>query len=349
VSKKRKLTRRRDDDPVRVYDDGRILYWTGGAPGVGDRKGQRCGSREAAELRATLVRKQLLLLQSAPKANATLDDLMRAAVKYWRKVGHPTGTIQQYRSDWNTHVPPKIGAVPCREVDISHYTAIFNQLNEKQTSEQVIDAVARTLGAVVIKFGVLNGYFPDGQPFGPPPTPGPHQFKGTGPAGPDRGVTGPECGDRVERHRASNEVRQGRNGQEHHDPRRHRGRGHSGLRPAAARCGVPADAERRRPVAAAAYGGRATLPDGRLPRRYRLASLATAVVLSAIGWLLLLRGGVVGSASESSALTLASWGFAGLFAVNTAGNLTGRHPAERWGMGALTACLTVLCVLLAIG
>src|SRR4051812_36971771 len=93
---------------------------------------------------------------------------MRAAVKHWRKVGHPTGTIQQYRSDWNTHVPPKIGAVPCREVEISHYTAIFNQLNEEQASEQVIDAVARTLGAVVIKFGVLNGYFPDGQPFGGP-------------------------------------------------------------------------------------------------------------------------------------------------------------------------------------
>jgi hypothetical protein len=41
VSRKRKLTRRRDDDPVRVYDDGRIAYWTGGAPGVGDRKVQR--------------------------------------------------------------------------------------------------------------------------------------------------------------------------------------------------------------------------------------------------------------------------------------------------------------------
>jgi integrase len=168
VSRKRKLTRRRDDDPVRVYDDGRIAYYTGGAPGVGDRKIQRCGSREAAELRATELRKQLLLHRPTPKANATLDDLMRAAVKHWRKVGHPTGTIQQYRPDWNTHVPPKTGAIPCREVDISHYTAIFNQLNEKQASEQVIDAVARTLGAVVIKFGVLNGYFPGGQPFGGP-------------------------------------------------------------------------------------------------------------------------------------------------------------------------------------
>jgi hypothetical protein len=103
------------------------------------------------------------------------------------------------------------------------------------------------------------------------------------------------------------------------------------------------------PWAAAAYGGRAAQSDGRLPSRYRAASLVTGVALIAIGWLLLLRGGVVGSASQHAALTLACWVFAVLFALNTMGNLAGRHPVERWGMGALTACLTVLCVLLAIG
>jgi hypothetical protein len=103
------------------------------------------------------------------------------------------------------------------------------------------------------------------------------------------------------------------------------------------------------PWAAAAYGGRVALSDGRLPSRYRVASLITAVVMIAIGWLLLLRGGVVGSASGNSALAVACWGFAALFALNTVGNLSGRHPVERWGMGALTASLTVLCVLLAVG
>src|SRR4051794_25405459 len=102
------------------------------------------------------------------------------------------------------------------------------------------------------------------------------------------------------------------------------------------------------PWAGAAYGGRVSLPDGRLPRRYRAASLIAAMVLIAIGWLLLLRGGVVGSGSESSALTLACWCFALLFAVNTVGNVAGRHPLERWGMGALTACVAVLCVLLGL-
>ena len=103
------------------------------------------------------------------------------------------------------------------------------------------------------------------------------------------------------------------------------------------------------PWAAVAYGGRAAQPDGRLPRRYRATSLVTAVLLVAIGWLLLLRGGVVGSASENSLLAVACWVFAALFAVNTLGNLAGRHPLERWGMSALTACLTVVCVLLALG
>jgi hypothetical protein len=124
VSEKRKLKRRRDDDPVRVYADGRIAYWTGGQPGSGKRKMERCGSRDSAALRASEVRK-LLLTQPAciSKANRTLDDLMRDAKAHWEKVGHPMGTIRQYRSDWNTHVPDAVGAIACREVGIEHYTS----------------------------------------------------------------------------------------------------------------------------------------------------------------------------------------------------------------------------------
>jgi hypothetical protein len=102
------------------------------------------------------------------------------------------------------------------------------------------------------------------------------------------------------------------------------------------------------PWAAAAYGGRAAGPDGRLPARYRAGSLIAGAVLISIAWMLLLRGGVVGSASASPALAAACWVFAALFAVNTVGNLVARHPAERWGMGAVTASVTVLCVLLAV-
>ena len=103
------------------------------------------------------------------------------------------------------------------------------------------------------------------------------------------------------------------------------------------------------PWAAAAYGGRAARPDGRLPTRYRVASVFTAGALVGICWVLLLRGGVVGSTSAHPVLTGACWALAGLFGLNTVGNLAGRHPVERWGMGAVTAALTVLCVLLALG
>jgi hypothetical protein len=122
-----------------------------------------------AELRAADVREHLRQHQpgAVPKAGATLDDLMRDARDHWEKVGHRTGTIRQYRSDWNAHVPAVIGGVACRDVGIEHYSAVFNRLNEKRASEQVIDAVARTLGAVVT-FGVLNKYFTRGQPFGGP-------------------------------------------------------------------------------------------------------------------------------------------------------------------------------------
>ena len=105
------------------------------------------------------------------------------------------------------------------------------------------------------------------------------------------------------------------------------------------------------PWAAAAYGGRVTLPDGRLPRGHRVASVVTVLVLAGIGWLLLVRGGVLPSASDGAGtfLTVAVWVVAALFALNTLGNLSGRHPVERWGMGAVTAALTVLSVLLAVG
>jgi uncharacterized membrane protein YhdT len=103
------------------------------------------------------------------------------------------------------------------------------------------------------------------------------------------------------------------------------------------------------PWAAAAYGGRAARGDGRLPGRYRAASLVTALVLAGIAWSVLLAGGVVGQATGTTALRVACWVFAALFAVNTLGNVAGRHPVERWGMGAITGCLTVLCVLLAVG
>lgn len=166
MSAKRKVTRRRDNDPVRVYADGRVSYWTGGKPGDGDRKQERCGTRESAEERAEELRARLRegLKGVAPRTEVTLDELAQAALDALRKEHAPEGTIRQYKSDWNVHVPAEVGAVRCRDTEMYHFTSIFSGLVAAKASEQVIKNVARTVGHF-IQFGVNNSYF-KGNPFG---------------------------------------------------------------------------------------------------------------------------------------------------------------------------------------
>jgi hypothetical protein len=102
------------------------------------------------------------------------------------------------------------------------------------------------------------------------------------------------------------------------------------------------------PWGAAAYGGRAAQDDGRLPTRYRVASAGTAVVLTGAIWLVLAASAVISTAPLSeNLLGVGVWVLVGLFALNTAGNLAGRHPVERWGAGGITAVLTILCAWIA--
>ena len=98
------------------------------------------------------------------------------------------------------------------------------------------------------------------------------------------------------------------------------------------------------PWGAAAYGGRAVRDDGRLPTGYRVASAGTAGVLKGALWLVLAASAVISAAPLSANLLgVGAWVLVGLFALNTAGNLAGRHPVERWGAGGITAALTILC------
>lgn len=47
---KKKITRRRDDDPVKIANDFRVSWYPGGVPGQGiKRRQQRCKSRDEAE------------------------------------------------------------------------------------------------------------------------------------------------------------------------------------------------------------------------------------------------------------------------------------------------------------
>ena len=102
------------------------------------------------------------------------------------------------------------------------------------------------------------------------------------------------------------------------------------------------------PWGAAAYGGRAALDDGRLPPRYRVASAGTAVILAGALWLVLAACAVISPTPiAENVLGVGAWVLVGLFALNTVGNLAGRHPVERWGAGGITAVLTILCAWIA--
>jgi hypothetical protein len=104
------------------------------------------------------------------------------------------------------------------------------------------------------------------------------------------------------------------------------------------------------PWAAAAYGGRFVEGEGQLPTRYRVSSAVAALALVGVAWLVLVAGSVIGRGpGHEGVLTAAMWAAAALFAVNTLGNLSGKHPVERFGASAITALLTVLCLVIAVG
>ena len=167
--KTKTTTKRRDDDPVRVYNDGRLWYWTGGRPGVGERVPERHGTLAKAEARAAELRTLLARTHGlGPQAGSVLDQVMQDMLAAMDTAGEPEGTIRQYKSNWNTWVPANIGAkVRCLDVDIRHWAAIFDQANAEGASESTVKNIARTLGALT-DWAVDRGYFASAEPFGDP-------------------------------------------------------------------------------------------------------------------------------------------------------------------------------------
>jgi integrase len=163
-----KNSKRRDDSPVRVYADGRVAHWTGGSPGAGRRIFERCGSVEAAEVRAAQLLQQLVKANGmGPLAGVNLDQAMRDMVIGMGESGDEEGSIRQYRSNWNVWVPEPIGKVRCLDVDIKHWAAIFDYANRQKASETTVKNIARTLG-VFTEWAVDHGYFTSSEPFGDP-------------------------------------------------------------------------------------------------------------------------------------------------------------------------------------
>jgi hypothetical protein len=103
------------------------------------------------------------------------------------------------------------------------------------------------------------------------------------------------------------------------------------------------------PWGAAAYGGRAIPGHGALPPAHRLGSGVSALVLLSVIWVVLAAVDLIARGPVSSTvLTILLWCLTVLFALNTLGNLRGRHPLERWGASTMTALLSVSCALIAV-
>lgn len=103
------------------------------------------------------------------------------------------------------------------------------------------------------------------------------------------------------------------------------------------------------PWGAAAYGGRAAGPDGRLPTLYRATSALAAVFLAFGGVVALTQGRIITlSGVADSTLTAITWVLAVVMALNTVANLTSTSHLERFGMGSATAALTLCCLVLAL-
>lgn len=158
-------TKRRDGDPVRVNADGRISYWTGGRPGEGTRVQERCRTLAKAETRAKEVRAALAKTHGlGPRDHGTLDEAFQDFIVHLRASNSPTGTVTQYKSNWNCWIPDAVGQTPCLKVNPSHLARILDEAVKDGASPSTIKNIVRTLGSFT-KWAVAKDYFVSDEPF----------------------------------------------------------------------------------------------------------------------------------------------------------------------------------------
>ena len=159
--------KRRDRSPVRVHDDGRLVFWTGGKPGIGRRIFERHDTlaaaldREAELLAAFAARKGVV-----PKGDTLVSDLV---VAFFAGMSEdtPTGTRSQLRTHCNAWVLPTIGDTPCREAGLHTYVEVLDALDHAGLAENTIKGVMSTMQTLAT-WGLGRGFFGvDVEPFGP--------------------------------------------------------------------------------------------------------------------------------------------------------------------------------------
>lgn len=161
-----KATKRRDADPIRVYADGRIAYWSGGHPGEGTRRFTRAAKGETLEEAETRIRADIGNPQ-ALKGGRTLLQLMGAYVDAHKD----SSTLDKYVGVWNNHVLGVVGAVHCRDLSQTELFEVMRSTLAKDLAENTARGVSIAFRSV-IAWGHRNGWFGKQHPLVDPRHPG---------------------------------------------------------------------------------------------------------------------------------------------------------------------------------
>lgn len=165
AASRKRATARRDTDPVRVYPDGRIVYWESGIVGTGKRVFERHEPGAVAEDHGAQLRVHLrMVAKLGPRADLALHEAFQDMLNQKRSVESAEGSIRQYRSNWNTWIPDEVALTRCADADITTWTRIFDHANAEGASESTVRSIGRTVGTLA-KWGISRGYFGP-EPFG---------------------------------------------------------------------------------------------------------------------------------------------------------------------------------------
>lgn len=103
------------------------------------------------------------------------------------------------------------------------------------------------------------------------------------------------------------------------------------------------------PYGGAVFGGKAPTNDGVLTTPFRILAAVQALVLVALGWVLLARTEVAGITLPAGGTpSWLIWAILGFLVLNTLGNFSAPHPIERWVMGPITLVLSGLTLVIAL-
>ncbi|VXB09354.1 tyrosine-type recombinase/integrase [Nocardioides sp. AX2bis] len=161
------ITRRRDDDPVRISSDFRVSWYPAGVPGRGNkRRQQRCKSRDEAEAFAAEKYAEIDRHRSrGPLSHEPFGFTYMRFISFLGASNTPQGTTDQYRSNWNCHMPEAVADVACGDLTVGHWTQVFEGMLLGGATKETMRAVARTLGAL-ITYAENRNFFGDRDAFG---------------------------------------------------------------------------------------------------------------------------------------------------------------------------------------